>query len=444
MNAFERVRVKEREPGVSARFQLVGDLDIGEFQADAFAGCSALRVPFVQSINTKEHVAQTSCPLMRNRENICREVNRADAPLTRANECVMFGIDTTYVNTFLILGRHPDSVADSVRERLHHRVHVNQPALIHHLPGSVDDEYPLAFLERMVHHLRNDLTAAHESARLTFGIGYEERHGEAGGQAIHPLRERERHVLAARGETVRPLIEAAAENLLVDAGRDLGGAELNLFDVDVLPALELGFSASARTLMERTARIRVARRDLRVATDPDTAWAEEMAADMVLARCQECDDGSICIRGPAQRSPTGSEIFLRIRAIRALLRCTCTRDPKAARRNSARQTLAMSVGRLRDHPVRPRAPARRDGRPEPRSRPSPPGLGFGRFPAPARVSSRLAAASSRLARRSRRPMSPPRSSRRSPTAWRAASRPSTSAPSSPSWASRASSSCARC
>ena len=37
------------------------------------------------------------------------------------------------------------------------------------------------------------------------------------------------------------------------------------------------------------------------------------------------------------------EIFLRIRAIRALLRCTCTRDPKAARRNSARQTLAMSV-----------------------------------------------------------------------------------------------------
>ena len=51
--------------------------------------------------------------------------------------------------------------------------------------------------------------------------------------------------------------------------------------------LNLGLSASApaRTFTERTARALVDRRaPLRVATDPDTAWVEEMAADMVLAR----------------------------------------------------------------------------------------------------------------------------------------------------------------
>ena len=90
MNAFERVRVKERDArACPLDFNLSATSTSGEFQADAFAGCSALRVPFVpESINTKEHVAQTSCPLMRNRENICREVNRADALLTRATSAL--------------------------------------------------------------------------------------------------------------------------------------------------------------------------------------------------------------------------------------------------------------------------------------------------------------------------------------------------------------------
>ena len=81
----------------------------------------------------------------------------------------------------------------------------------------------------------------------------------------------------------------------------------------------------------------------------------------------------------------------------------------------------VRYGRLRDHPVRPRAPARRDGRPQGRARAHRlQGWGSG-GPQPPRAYRRASQRRARGSRVPRRPMSPPRSSRRSPTASRAAS-----------------------